>query len=976
MSRKERSNRALAWSVWAVCERLELRTLLSGVSFNSVLAFPAEPVPSSGKYDGGSVRLAIAELTPGNPYEDIVTAVPDTSVLSTVNILYGNGDGTFQAPVNIGTLGSVSCITVADVNGDGAPDIVVGYENSGTDSYYLRVFLNHTGTFSNSSSDAYSIPLDASPTSLAAGNFYIDNPRQSVVVATEGPFNDAELRYSYVDLVSADMYGVFDSFYSMPITTGSPPADGVYSVAVANLEGHSSDADIVLANSQSSMLSVLIGKGDGYFNTYSANAPFAPTSVAVGYFNDDGYEDVVLGDGSHFSILTSNHLGSLTFAQTIVPAYSFTQLAVANVDPSYSGYSDVVVAGQSGSASGGLDPIPENEASVFLGNGGGTVQATPVSTPFFDGPSVNSIAVADVNGDTNPDIILGGTGAANVLLNGGDGMFESEPVIGTHSYGDNATVGNFYNNGSPDVAVTGDGLIAEDYNGVVSVLQGDGSGLGLPTAHSGGGDQPEAVAAGQFVEGSSYQGVVDVSTYTTNVFLNTDGTLTLSSSLDAGDGNDVAVGNFQSGSFQDIAVATVPHDSVAGGVSVLLNNDGDGTFQSPHLYAIGSCYGVAVGKFDTSSESYGAYEDIVAANNADDEVSVLINNGHGTFSTVISTSLNSTYGLPVSVAVGDFNGDGIPDVVVGCASGTLLLLIGEGDGHFYTPTHPAIAYHVCHYCLAAADFNGDGFSDLVIASYYNDTVSVLMATGTGSAPFFKPAQEVGLLNFEPSSLAIADFNHDGQPDILVTGNGIDGAQGQASVLLNTIVTLKINAGEPFNPQRAQVVSLTISFAVPVQFSTNPFTLTGHDDLTDIDSITPAFSYSPDDGELHTTYTITFTEDSGNADPNQLTALSGSVYSLPDGAYTLTVTSVDVKDSSGNAVLAGDATFNFYRLFGDFYGAGAGVVNFNDLDLWGRYDNTSVASSNYWFMGYDGSTDVNFDTLLAIGQVLYKSESDL
>jgi hypothetical protein len=62
MCRKKRSQRAVSLAIWSICERLELRTLLSGVSFNSVLAFPAEPVPSSGKYDGGSVRLAIAEL--------------------------------------------------------------------------------------------------------------------------------------------------------------------------------------------------------------------------------------------------------------------------------------------------------------------------------------------------------------------------------------------------------------------------------------------------------------------------------------------------------------------------------------------------------------------------------------------------------------------------------------------------------------------------------------------------------------------------------------------------------------------------------------------------------------------------------------------------------------------------------------------------------------------------------------------------
>ena len=129
--------------------------------------------------------------------------------------------------------------------------------------------------------------------------------------------------------------------------------------------------------------------------------------------------------------------------------------------------------------------------------------------------------------------------------------------------------------------------------------------------------------------------------------------------------------------------------------------------------------------------------DLVLTNCASSSVSVFLGNGDGTFRTPVSYATGPD---PSSVAVADFNGDGILDlVVVNGWSSSASVLLGKGDGTFQTQLTYATGPDP--FAVAVADFNGDGVPDLVIANGNAHSVSVLLATFRRKIHFFQEAYE-------------------------------------------------------------------------------------------------------------------------------------------------------------------------------------------------------------------------------------------
>jgi hypothetical protein len=123
---------------------------------------------------------------------------------------------------------------------------------------------------------------------------------------------------------------------------------------------------------------------------------------------------------------------------------------------------------------------------------------------------------------------------------------------------------------------------------------------------------------------------------------------------------------------------------------------------------------------------------------------------------------------PRSVAVGDFNGDGLSDLVVANEwSGSLSVLLGNGNGTFRAQVAYAVGGPVTSipFAVAVADFNGDRRTDLAVANYSNGTVSVLAGNANGT---FQPqvSYSAGIsLSPAPIALTVADFNGDRAPDV-------------------------------------------------------------------------------------------------------------------------------------------------------------------------------------------------------------------
>jgi hypothetical protein len=134
---------------------------------------------------------------------------------------------------------------------------------------------------------------------------------------------------------------------------------------------------------------------------------------------------------------------------------------------------------------------------------------------------------------------------------------------------------------------------------------------------------------------------------------------------------------------------------------------------------------------------------------------------------------------PESIAVGDFNGDGYPDLVVANYNATTVsVFLGTAAGTFGTATTYTVGSNP--YSVAVGDFNGDGRPDIAVANYNSNNVSILLNTTTGGTLSFATAVNYAV-GTTPYAVAVGDFNSDGNLDLAVANY----ASNNVSVLLGT-----------------------------------------------------------------------------------------------------------------------------------------------------------------------------------------------
>ena len=213
------------------------------------------------------------------------------------------------------------------------------------------------------------------------------------------------------------------------------PVDSPAAAEVGDFNGDGV-LDLVVANSASASVSILLGNGDGSFQApLIFAAGDTPRSVAVGDFDGDGNLDVAAADLTAVSILLGNGDGTLQPAISVQagPGPSFVAVGDINVDT----IQDLVVVGT-------------NSVSALLGNGDGTF-GTPLTFPiqFTNG----KLALGDFNGDGTPDLVVQSRFALTVLLGNGDGTFRlSQDHVGSGP--GPMVVGDFNGDGMLDLAVS------------------------------------------------------------------------------------------------------------------------------------------------------------------------------------------------------------------------------------------------------------------------------------------------------------------------------------------------------------------------------------------------------------------------------------------------------------------------------------------------------------------------------------------
>jgi hypothetical protein len=596
--------------------------------------------------------------------------------------------------------------------------------------------------------------------------------------------------------------GAFSLVQACPV--GGQPAG----LAAADVNGDGR-TDLVVADAGSDDVAVLLGNGDGTFRPaqfFAAGS--APTSVAVGDFNGDGRPDLAVADfgSADYSVLidtaenpSDSHLlavllgnGDGTFGPPAAVPVGRNPRAVVAADFDGDGRLDLASADTGG-----------NDFTLLHGRGDGTFAAVQMAGV---GSHPVALAVGDLDGDGRPDLVCADANSNDVMvLRPVGGLLRSAGTFPVEDRPLGLTLGDFNGDGRPDVAAVN--LFTRD----VAVLLDSGAGtlvngstllvgnvsVTLAAADFDGDGRTDLLTAGGNPPGfAAFSGLGD------GRFQGAEGSL---GPYPFG----LATADFNGDGRPDLVTA----EGSRSGVAVRLGQAGGG-FRAGQQFTVGGhvlgpdgqvlgagTAAVAVGDFNGDGRP-----DLAVADFNLGQVEIWLGIGDGTFRPGARYAVGTG---PGSLVAADFNGDGILDLAVansgerdlddfferGAAAGqpgTVSVLLGDRDGTFRAAG--TITVGSTPKSLAVADFNGDGRPDLAVADFGDDAVLVLLSNGDGT---FQAAGRVPV-GAGPASLVAGDFNGDGRPDLAVANFGNFDVDGNPDALTanhgSNFVSVLLNAG--------------------------------------------------------------------------------------------------------------------------------------------------------------------------------------
>ncbi len=664
----------------------------------------------------------------------------DGSSPSTLHVLLGNGDGTFQHAQDIQLpLGIGGKFTVADVNKDGKPDLVLG---GGGPQAQIGVLLgNGDGTFQSclvsqfqASGSLYANigsqigvadfsgdgAVDLAAADIQNDVVYIllgNNTGSFTLKATlfngSGPTTVFTSDFNGDGHADILVHGAFGADATVYLGNGDGTFQAgvrytgphyIYSLLLHDMDGDG-HLDMVVTD-QNQAIDILKGNADGTFASVSSGGASSggpgASLLAVFDLNSDGILDFAAATANGVSILLGQ--GNLSYAPPVPYSGSPSSIGAVMADFNGDGYQDFA------------ELAPDGIAIVF-GASKGTLQSADL---YNLGEGLNAVAVADFNGDHIPDIAVNTPDSTPRLLIGlGGGKFSMGPSSG--QTGTNSSyvldTGDFNGDGNVDLFRTGSGPA------VPVVLYGNSNGtFSAPVTLT----TPAMNTYGFFALGDfNHDGTTDIaiSDYESldillgqrnNTFTDlANSYFTLSNAATAGDFNN------------DGKLDLVVSQNEANPLQILLGN-GDGTFQFGHQLAAQNLPQVlAAADLDGDGKT-----DIVACLGFFNLVQIFYGNGDGTFQGPFNILMQRPY---TQMTVADIDGNGKPDLVL--SDGSILTVIRNAGNRTFGSEEHYLAGAIASFVVK--DVNGDGLPDIIVAngntgSNAPTTVTVLINQGAAN----------------------------------------------------------------------------------------------------------------------------------------------------------------------------------------------------------------------------------------------------
>jgi hypothetical protein len=704
----------------------------------------------------------------GDGKPDVATLSYDASGNIIAEVLLGNGDGTYRLPVAtnlavVGLIPAMSAVAAADFTGDGKDDLVV--------AAYGRV-TEVTADTAGSGHFTSITPVGVNGrqfTALVAGHFEGDT---SVDFAVGYQSHSFSLSPSFHYLNEVAIWHAApqpSNGVTFNKVSGSTQQTYPQFLVAGHFDG-TGNADFAIAGfnvrDQLHEIQVLTTDGTGQFNgTVNATPPsFVPTGLAGGDLNGDGIDDLAVTEASNNGYIVelmqgSNNGTEATIHSLTLPA-SLNTLELADLNGD--GKADIVAGFGSKPAS--------SYVQTMLGVGDGTFSAAK-NTSTATNPEL--LFALDVNGDSKTDVLaLTGNQAQpaelNVLAGHGDGSLLGAPAAQALGTAPTAVaLGDVNGDGNNDVITIGqDNLVHVQlgkgdgtFQAALNVAPGVKFINGLAVADLDGDGKSDIVVG----YGTPFGGIATVM-------------------LSKGDGtfqnSHVATGL---GCFE-VQLADVNGDgnldlvTLNGGdnsVTVALGT-GTASFGAPTNLAVPAS---SVTEMRLAHVTGQATPDIVVL--AKDAVVVFPAGPNGTF----GAAVNTVIGDGKQFVAADFDGDGKADLVVEYTSnyaGYVYFLKGNGDGTFAAAA--AVAETLAPVALEAIDLDGNNKLDIVAPQYLGNDVLLLVGNGDGTfAPQVAYGMGLGPVSSgAPPQIAIGDVNGDGFPDLITA----DAAGRAITVLLH------------------------------------------------------------------------------------------------------------------------------------------------------------------------------------------------